>query len=285
MLSEENSTVIKATTEMKHLIISKYKVKIIYPYGEIGVFGRASHNIGGFVTYYGTGSLEEPIIKVGNYSQSSSCSILAGGDHSNSQVINISFRKLTSIGEAIDRHTKKYDNPLFSKGNINIGSNVVISQNATILSGVTIGHGAVIGAGAVVTKDVLPFAIVAGNPAKVIRYRFDDATIETLLKLRWWDFTDDNIVIYYKEICAISSGNFELLEMADNSFYQPNDDCYMILKYLNDVGSFIGVQVNNTFTKKEDLPDIFKQYMAQARTKPGDKAYIPDNIFKLSGLI
>lgn len=68
-----------------------------------------------------------------------------------------------------------------------IGNDVWIGYGAVILGGITIGDGAIIGAGAVVTKNVEPYAIVAGNPAKVLRKRFDDNTVAHLLELAWWD--------------------------------------------------------------------------------------------------
>lgn len=71
-----------------------------------------------------------------------------------------------------------------------IGSDVWIGTRALILQGVTVGHGAVVGAGAVVTKDVEPYAIVAGNPARVLRKRFDDETIAALLRSAWWERDD-----------------------------------------------------------------------------------------------
>ena len=73
------------------------------------------------------------------------------------------------------------------KGYTEIGNDVLIGANAIILAGVKIGDGAVVGAGSVVTKDVPPYAIVAGNPAKVIKYRFSQEVIEELLKIKWWD--------------------------------------------------------------------------------------------------
>ena len=74
-----------------------------------------------------------------------------------------------------------------------IGNDVWIGSNAQVLRGVTIGDGAVIGAGAVVTKDVSPYAIVGGVPAKLIKYRFDQGTIDGLLKIKWWDWPIEKI--------------------------------------------------------------------------------------------
>jgi acetyltransferase-like isoleucine patch superfamily enzyme len=68
-----------------------------------------------------------------------------------------------------------------------IGHDVWIGVNVVVLRGVTIGHGAVVAAGAVVTKDVPPYAIVGGVPARVLRYRFDEAVCQDLLALAWWD--------------------------------------------------------------------------------------------------
>ncbi|MCK5932838.1 MAG: type B chloramphenicol O-acetyltransferase [Fulvimarina manganoxydans] len=78
-------------------------------------------------------------------------------------------------------------------GNTVIGNDVWIGCEAIVMPGVTIGDGAVIGTRALITKDVEPYAIVAGNPAKLIRKRFDDAAIAELLELRWWDWSDDDL--------------------------------------------------------------------------------------------
>ena len=80
-----------------------------------------------------------------------------------------------------------------SKGNINIENDVWIGAYSTIMSGVKIGNGAVIGASSVVTKDIPPYAIVAGNPAKIIKYRFTEEQIVSLLKIEWWNWDEYKI--------------------------------------------------------------------------------------------
>jgi virginiamycin A acetyltransferase len=80
-----------------------------------------------------------------------------------------------------------------TKGSIVIGNNVWIGDNVIILSGVKVGDGAVIGAGSVVTKDVAPYAIAVGNPARVIKKRFSDEIINSLIKIHWWDWSEEKI--------------------------------------------------------------------------------------------
>lgn len=92
--------------------------------------------------------------------------------------------------------TKAWDN----KGNIIIGNDVWIGYDAIILSGVTIGDGAIIGARAVVTKDVPPYTIVGGVPAKNTRKRFDEKTIKSLLSLKWWDWPEERIAANIQRI-------------------------------------------------------------------------------------
>ena len=80
-----------------------------------------------------------------------------------------------------------------NKGDIVIGNDVWIGFEAVIMAGVHIGNGAIIGARAVVTRDVAPYTIVGGVPARAIRKRFDDATISRLESLRWWDWSKERI--------------------------------------------------------------------------------------------
>ena len=79
------------------------------------------------------------------------------------------------------------------KGDIIIGNDVWIGAKSTIMSGVKIGHGAIVAAGAVVTKDVQPYSVVGGNPAKHIKFRFDERQIEKLLEINWWDWEESKI--------------------------------------------------------------------------------------------
>ncbi|WP_302182637.1 CatB-related O-acetyltransferase [Paraconexibacter antarcticus] len=78
-------------------------------------------------------------------------------------------------------------------GDTVLGSDVWTCAGSLILSGVRIGDGAIVGAGALVTKDVPPYAIVGGNPARVLRYRYDEAQREALLAIRWWDWPIDAV--------------------------------------------------------------------------------------------
>ena len=96
-----------------------------------------------------------------------------------------------------------------NKGDIVIGNDVWIGYEAVILSGVTVGDGAIIGARAVVTKDVPPYTIVAGVPARPIRKRFDEEVIAKLQALRWWDWDEEKIK---RCIPAIQSGDIDALE-------------------------------------------------------------------------
>lgn len=89
-----------------------------------------------------------------------------------------------------------------------IGNDVWIGYEAVVMAGVTIGDGAIIGARAVVTKDVPPYTIVGGVPAKPIRKRFDDETIERLLDLKWWDWPIEKIRRHLEDI---QSGDLDKL--------------------------------------------------------------------------
>jgi len=115
------------------------------------------------------------------------CRILLGGGHRIDWVTTYPFSVLERPLQNIPGHP-------ISNGDVVVGNDVWIATSVTILSGVTIGDGAVIMAGAVVTHDVAPYAVVGGVPAREKYKRFDDVTVERLLKLKWWNWPHDRIV-------------------------------------------------------------------------------------------
>lgn len=98
-----------------------------------------------------------------------------------------------------------------NRGDIVIGNDVWIGYDAVVLAGVTVGDGAIIAARAVVTKDVPPYTIVGGVPARPIRRRFSDSEIDQLLELKWWDWPEEKIA---RSIGVIQSGDLEGLKRA-----------------------------------------------------------------------
>jgi len=89
-----------------------------------------------------------------------------------------------------------------TKGSVIIGNDVWIGFGSTILSGVTIGNGAVIAACSVVTKDIGPYEIWGGNPAKILKKRFSEENIERLLNINWWDWDHDKVIDNLENLCS-----------------------------------------------------------------------------------
>ena len=98
-----------------------------------------------------------------------------------------------------------------TRGDTTVGHDVWIGYGALIMPGVTIGDGAIIATASVVTKDVPPYAIVGGNPATVLRFRYDDATIARLVAVRWWDWSPEKVTRNVKALCG---GEVAALEQA-----------------------------------------------------------------------
>ena len=107
-----------------------------------------------------------------------------------------------------------------------IGNDVWIGANAIILDGVKIGDGSIVGAGSVVTKDVLPYAIVGGVPARVIRYRFDESQIQFLLKFQWWNKDLHWLRRHFKQFHDIDN----MINYLTNTRSDGSDDTYNVKK-------------------------------------------------------
>lgn len=125
-------------------------------------------------------------LHVGAYTSIGS-TFLLGGRHAVDRVTTYPHRILMGLAGA---GKDGFPTPT---GDTYVGSDCWMCPRALIMSGVTVGDGAIVGAGAVVTNDVPPFAIVGGNPARVIRFRFPDDQIEALLEIKWWDWPEAEI--------------------------------------------------------------------------------------------
>ena len=140
------------------------------------------------------------------------CSIACGAkflfnssNHTLSSLSTYPFPIFAAEWDENMRVTEAWDN----KGDIVIGNDVWIGYEAVIMAGVHIGNGAIIGTRAVVTKDVPPYTIVGGVPARKIRNRFDDSIIEVLQKVKWWDWDIEKIS---KNLKAIRNADIEILK-------------------------------------------------------------------------
>ncbi|WP_178863893.1 CatB-related O-acetyltransferase [Thiomicrorhabdus cannonii] len=137
------------------------------------------------LTIYSWGNHSKVVI--GKYcSIADEVTIIAGGEHRKERVSTFPFADRWCLNSLSQSET-------LAKGDVLIGHDVWIGHGATLLSGITIGHGAIIGAKAVVAKDVAPYAIVVGNPAKVINFRFSEEIIAAMLEINWWDWSEENI--------------------------------------------------------------------------------------------
>ena len=140
------------------------------------------------------------------------CSIACGArflfNSANHSLSSLSTYPFPLFYEEWDQDPKDVTESWDNKGDIVVGNDVWIGYEAVILAGVTIGDGAIIGARSVVTKDIPPYTIVGGSPAKPIRKRFSAPVISALLELQWWDWPRDKIK---EKIAAIQSGCMEQL--------------------------------------------------------------------------
>lgn len=133
------------------------------------------------------------------------CAIASGATFimgsANHRMSSISTYPFAVFGGTWEQNTPPHLSQLPFKGDTVVGNDVWIGRESVIMPGVTIGDGAIIAAYSIVTRDVAPYTIVGGNPAKVIKQRFDDRLVEKLLALRWWDFAPEQLVDFLPTLC------------------------------------------------------------------------------------
>lgn len=132
---------------------------------------------------------DDHLVTVGRFcSAAEGVLLIVSGRHC-TNVGTFPFR--SSFEGMVGPHADRRDQSV--KGPITIESDVWLATRAMVLSGVTVGAGSVVAAGSVVTRSVPPYSLVAGNPARVVRYRFPQRTIDRLLELAWWDWPVEKV--------------------------------------------------------------------------------------------
>lgn len=164
-------------------VISRVEYSKVSRRAKIWRFAKLDHAVIGDYTYVGP---KARIIhaKIGKYCSIANESAVGMGIHPTTL---LSTSPLFIAPHNGTGHTWVKENNFKEYKEVHVGHDVWIGAKTLIMGGVTIGTGAVIGAGAVVTKDVPPYAVVGGVPAKIIKYRFDDKIIKYLMESRWWD--------------------------------------------------------------------------------------------------
>jgi acetyltransferase-like isoleucine patch superfamily enzyme len=143
----------------------------------------------------------------GNFcSFANNITIYCGGNHNTSWITTYPFGT-TETTKIFSINVNNLGHP-FTNGNVIIGNDVWIGNNVSIMSGITIGDGSIIAANSNVVKNVEPYSMYGGNPAKLIKYRFTPEQIEKLLKIKWWDWDDEKINENLNLICSSDIDKF-----------------------------------------------------------------------------
>jgi acetyltransferase-like isoleucine patch superfamily enzyme len=186
----------------KTTIAPRNKVQFERPFALAKVVLAMNGRLGAY-SYARSGTVLKAVKSLGRYCSLAENITIGSGEHPTDWLSTHPFQYGRSTVSREFSKIADFDYLRLPKdrGPIVIGNDVWIGDRAMIMRGVTIGDGAIVAAGAIVTKDVAPYAIVGGVPAKEIRKRFNDETIATLLELKWWNYTADSLLgINFKDI-------------------------------------------------------------------------------------
>jgi acetyltransferase-like isoleucine patch superfamily enzyme len=154
-------------------------------------FGRGSYGLPHVYDWK-----EGSTLSIGAYcSIAEGVQIFLGGHHRTDWVTTFPFPAMVEQASHISGYSG-------TNGDVNIGNDVWLCSNSTILSGVTVGDGAIVAAGALVTRDVEPYAVVGGNPARFLRWRFPEEQRLLLLQSAWWDWPEAELLGLADKLCS-----------------------------------------------------------------------------------
>lgn len=207
------------------------------------------------------------------------CTIMVDGEHRNDQIVNIEFMQFPMAYREL-RNQKQWTTPISHKGVTRIGHNVVLSHGVTVLSGVTIGNGAVIGADSVVTRDIPPFAIAAGNPARVLKYRFDPDMIEAIERTRWWDLDYQTLFGNASHMQTLKTEDFVAQFGTMGPEHYVGHDRNFVFSVLNERHDIqcIGCDINSRFMPTHTLDPALQFYINQLKPPLPQTLYQVPNI-------
>lgn len=177
-------------------------------------FGKYTYGVPN-VLYAGSGAQ----LKIGNFcSIAKGVTIYLGGNHRSDWVTTYPFGHINNL---VFNGFNGAGHPS-TKGDVVIGNDVWIGSNATIMSGVCIGDGSVIANNSHIVKDIEPYSMVGGNPAKFIKFRFTPEQIKSLLEIKWWDWDDDKINKFTPLLCNNDINAFINSTGTSQTFYPIN---------------------------------------------------------------